>query len=40
MANYYPDGNYKNPPSGRFSLTEGDFKDVEEFDPDEDCIYP
>lgn len=40
MASYYPDGNYKNPPSGRVSLTEGDFVDVDEFDPDEHCIYP
>lgn len=40
MANYYPDGNYKNPPSGRVSLTESDFVEVADFDPDEHCKSP
>jgi hypothetical protein len=40
MANYHPDGNYKNPPSGRVALTEDDFVEISEFDPDEHCDMP
>ena len=40
MARYNPEGNYKNPPSGRFDLTEADFVPSREFDPEEHCIYP
>jgi hypothetical protein len=39
-ASYYPDGNYKNPPSGRFRLEEDDFVDAEEFDAEMHCKTP
>jgi hypothetical protein len=40
MANYQPDGDYKNPPSGRVHLTEENFVTVKEFDPDVHCVWP
>ncbi len=40
MARYNPDGNYKNPPSGRMRLEELDFVEVADFDPDRDCKIP
>ncbi|MEM1414339.1 MAG: VWA domain-containing protein [Myxococcota bacterium] len=40
MVRYEPDGNFKNPPSGRLRLTDEDFADAELFDPDTDCIWP
>lgn len=40
MANYNPDGDYKNPPSGRIHLTEENFVTVKEFDPDVHCLWP
>ena len=40
MANYYPEGNYKNPPSGRVKLTKDDFVEVRNFDPDKHCKWP
>ncbi len=40
MANYDPDGDYKNPPSGKVHLTEDDFVEVGEFDADEHCLWP
>ncbi|MBW2278728.1 MAG: hypothetical protein JRF63_14650, partial [Deltaproteobacteria bacterium] len=41
MAQYEPEGNYKNPPSGRVRLTDADFYDArEEFDADTHCIWP
>ncbi len=40
MVRYDPDGNYKNPPSGRIRLTEEDFIDASEFDEEEHCIWP
>lgn len=40
MANYYPNGNYRNPPSGRVLLEESDFVEVADFDPNEDCKWP
>ncbi|AWV89282.1 hypothetical protein [Bradymonas sediminis] len=40
MANYYPDGNYRNPPSGRVQLDESDFVEVADFNADEDCKWP
>jgi hypothetical protein len=40
MARYEPDGNYKNPPSGRIRLMEKDFIDASEFDETEHCIWP
>ncbi len=40
QAAYNPDGNVRNPPSGRFALTEEDFHDVLEFDPDVHCRMP
>jgi len=40
MANYYPDGNYRNPPSGRIQLDESDFVEVADFNPDKDCRWP
>lgn len=33
-------GSFKNPPSGRLSLTEADFVDVVDFDPETDCRRP
>ncbi len=41
MARYEPEGNYKNPPSGRVHLTDADFVDArEDFDVDTHCIWP
>ncbi len=40
MASYYPDGNIKNPPSGRVDLVEEDFVEVIDFDPDKHCKWP
>jgi hypothetical protein len=40
MANYYPDGNYKNPPSGRVSVSGADFVEVADFDPEKHCKLP
>lgn len=40
MARYDDEGDYRNPPSGRFELTDEDFVEVEEFDADEHCIWP
>jgi len=40
MAAYHPDGGIKNPPSGRIRLTEADFVEVSDFDPDTHCIFP
>ncbi len=39
-AAYNPNSNYKNPPSGRIDLTEADFVEVEDFDPEIHCRYP
>ncbi|MEZ4459913.1 MAG: vWA domain-containing protein [bacterium] len=39
-ASYNPDGNYKNPPSGRIALKESDFVEVSEFDPEIHCRFP
>jgi hypothetical protein len=40
MANYFPDGNYKNPPGGRVSLDGADFVEVADFDPEKHCKMP
>lgn len=40
MANYHPNGNYKNPPSGQMRLTEDDFVEVRNFDPQKHCKWP
>lgn len=40
VASYNPDGNYKNPPSGKIKLTQEDFVEVSEFDPDIHCKLP
>ena len=40
MASYNPEGNFKNPPSGRVKLSEDDFVEVRDFDPDKHCIWP
>lgn len=40
QAAYNPDGNVRNPPSGRFALSESDFHEVIEFDPDLHCKMP
>ncbi len=40
MARYEPDGNFKNPPSGRVKLSTKDFVDVDEFDEDQHCKWP
>ncbi|MEM1348820.1 MAG: hypothetical protein AAGI01_09710, partial [Myxococcota bacterium] len=40
MARYNPDGNLKEPPSGRILLQESDFVEVENFEPERDCTYP
>jgi hypothetical protein len=40
MANYEPDGDYKMPPSGRFEISETDFLEAKDFDPDVNCIWP
>ncbi len=40
MVRYEPDGNFKNPPSGRVRLSDEDFVDAELFDPDTNCIWP
>lgn len=37
VARYRADGDYKNPPSGRIRLTEADFVDLLDFDPDVHC---
>lgn len=39
-AAYNPEGNYKNPPSGRVRLSEADFVDVSEFDEEVHCEAP
>ncbi|MFB6263788.1 MAG: VWA domain-containing protein [Bradymonadaceae bacterium] len=40
MASYNPDGELKNPPSGRVQLSEEDFVSIREFEPTEDCNWP
>jgi hypothetical protein len=40
MVRYEPEGNYRNPPSGRIVLKEKNFVSTTDFDPDEDCIWP
>lgn len=40
QAAYNPDGNIRNPPSGRFDLQESDFVEVLDFDPDAHCKIP
>jgi hypothetical protein len=40
MARYEPDGNYRNPPSGRVSLKESDFVSTAQFRPEIHCIWP
>ena len=40
MVRYEPDGNYKNPPSGRVRLSDEDFVDARIFDPDLHCVWP
>jgi hypothetical protein len=40
MARYHPDGNYKDPPSGRVSLSGQDFVEVRDFEPDKHCKWP
>ena len=40
QAAYNPDGNVRNPPSGRFDLEESDFVEVLDFDPDAHCKMP
>jgi len=40
MVGYEPDGNYKNPPSGRVVLTADDFVDAGDFNADMHCIWP
>lgn len=39
-AAYHPEGNIRNPPSGRFALAESDFVDVLDFDPLLHCKRP
>ncbi len=39
-ASYNPNGDYKNPPSGRVNLRESDFVEVGDFDPEIHCKYP
>ncbi len=39
-ASYIADGDYKNPPSGKMTLSEEDFHDVRSFDPARDCKRP
>ncbi|MBN1656629.1 MAG: VWA domain-containing protein [Deltaproteobacteria bacterium] len=40
MVRYEPDGNYRNPPSGRVSLREKDFVSAGAFNATKDCIWP
>jgi len=40
MAFYEPDGNLRNPPSGRVRFTEADFVEASEFDADVHCKWP
>ena len=40
VARYHPDGNYRDPPSGRVTIREEDFIDVSEFDADTHCKPP
>ena len=40
MARYEAEGDIKDPPSGRFTLTDADFQPAEAFDPDSHCILP
>lgn len=40
QASYHPEGNLRDPPSGRFALAESDFVEVIEFDPDLHCKTP
>jgi hypothetical protein len=40
MVRYEPDGNYRNPPSGRIVLKEKNFVSTSDFDATEDCIWP
>ncbi|MEM6957230.1 MAG: hypothetical protein AAF645_16185, partial [Myxococcota bacterium] len=40
MVRYEPEGNFKNPPSGRVRLSDDDFIDAEVFDADVHCIWP
>jgi len=39
-AQYRAEGDFKNPPSGRAYLTEADFVDILDFDPDVHCRRP
>jgi len=40
MVFYEPDGNYRNPPSGRLRFTNDDFVEAREFDADVHCRWP
>jgi hypothetical protein len=40
MVRYEPEGNYRNPPSGRILLDEKDFVSTAKFDAAKDCIWP
>ena len=40
MVNYEPEGNYKNPPSGRVVLRDENFVDFRDFEENRDCIWP
>jgi len=40
MAFYDPDGNLRNPPSGRLRFQEADFVEASEFDADVHCKWP
>jgi len=40
MAQYEPEGNYKNPASGRVRLVEADFHAMSELDLDAHCVWP
>lgn len=39
-ASYNAEGNFKNPPSGKMTVTEEDFYDVRAFDPEQHCRRP
>ena len=39
-ASYDANGDFKNPPSGKMSLTNDDFVDLRKFDPAVDCKKP
>lgn len=40
MVRYEPEGNYRNPPSGRILLNEKDFVSTAKFDAAKNCIWP